>query len=497
MMKMTWERRALDKVYRRRDRYDIPDWQRGKVWDRAKKQKLIDTILRGWRLPKFYFVKVSDERYEVVDGQQRLQAIWEFFSNELPLGEDSVAQFAGAKDYQGLPQSIADAFDDFEIEYDVIENATDEELRDFFLRLQSGLPLTSSEKMNAVESKLTDFCRVASKHSFLGSTVSIPDSRYAHFDIVSKVVVAEIEGLDAGFRFDDMKAVFESQRSFSSSSAVAKRLKKALDFLDKAFGGHGETLRTRTVVQSLISLTCKLVATGKAYGLEPRVRHFFETFAAELARQVELGQSATDSDYIVFQRSVSANVRGGAKMRHEILLRKLFLLAPEIADAFDPSIVAESGVAGRISALGESIAELVHQMNKKHSASHGEDLFRATNDTVHALTRIRKPAKKLEDYGKLVDDLYFLFRESLGDRLGGTWPESFSDVNLLRTDRRHDTGHGSRGKVRSKRRKIGSVFAKYAGSGTCDTIAPAKFPLVQANLMGAIEGDLRRMLTRT
>jgi hypothetical protein len=27
-MKMTAERRALDKIYRRRDRYDIPDWQR-------------------------------------------------------------------------------------------------------------------------------------------------------------------------------------------------------------------------------------------------------------------------------------------------------------------------------------------------------------------------------------------------------------------------------------------------------------------------------------
>ena len=30
-MKMTSGRRALDKVYKRRDRYDIPDWQREEV----------------------------------------------------------------------------------------------------------------------------------------------------------------------------------------------------------------------------------------------------------------------------------------------------------------------------------------------------------------------------------------------------------------------------------------------------------------------------------
>jgi hypothetical protein len=60
-MKMTADKRAIDKIFRRRDRYEIPDWQRQKVWNKKKKQGLIDSILRGWKLPKFYFVKSSDE----------------------------------------------------------------------------------------------------------------------------------------------------------------------------------------------------------------------------------------------------------------------------------------------------------------------------------------------------------------------------------------------------------------------------------------------------
>ena len=82
-MKMQSRTRAIDKIYKRRDRYEIPEWQRQEVWSRSKRQNLIDTILRGWKLPKFYFLKDSDEpeTYEVVDGQQRLAAIFDFFDN--------------------------------------------------------------------------------------------------------------------------------------------------------------------------------------------------------------------------------------------------------------------------------------------------------------------------------------------------------------------------------------------------------------------------------
>jgi hypothetical protein len=152
-MKMAADKRAIDKIFRRRDRYEIPDWQRQKVWNKKKKQGLIDSILRGWKLPKFYFVKSSDESFLVEDGQQRLTAIFEFFSGDLGLSLESAEIFGGTY-YSELKRNVADAFDDFDIEYDVIEDATDEELKEFFQRLQEGMPLTGSEKLNAVPSKL-------------------------------------------------------------------------------------------------------------------------------------------------------------------------------------------------------------------------------------------------------------------------------------------------------------------------------------------------------
>jgi uncharacterized protein DUF262 len=494
-MKMVSEKRAIDKVFRRRDRYDVPDWQRGEVWNREKKQRLIDSILRGWKLPKFYFIEVSGDNYLVEDGQQRLNAIWEFFSNELALSAESQKQFGG-KFYRDLSRKISDSFDDFEITYDVISGATDAELQEFFQRLQEGMPLTSSEKLNAVPSKLTDYCRSAANHPFFTKTVAIPNTRYAHFDILAKVAAVEVEGLDAGLRLEDIRQVFLSQSSFAPTSAIGKRIKAALDFLNKAFKNKGSSLRTRTIVQSLTTLTCKIVATGRDVGHEIQLRKFFETFMAELAEQVEMGQSASDSDYVTFQRSVSANVKGGAKTRQEILLRNLFRIAPELAEVFDPSVIAESGVAGRVAELGGSVSALVGQINGKYAAKNGEDLFKATNKTAQAFLRIHKLARDRDAYKNLIDDLYFLFRESLGTRLNGVWPQSFVHVNELRTDLRHDVDHGNAGKVRAKRRKAGSTFALYGGTGTPDTIEPVKFPLVQSNILSAIEGDLRAILLK-
>jgi hypothetical protein len=459
----------------------------------GEKQALIDSILRGWRLPKFYFIKTSPEQFLVEDGQQRLLAIYDFCSNDLPLSQESAKQFGGRL-YNDLPQAVADKFDDFEIEYDVIEDATEEELKDFFQRLQAGLPLTSSEKLNAVHGKLRDYVRSISRTPFFTETIAIANTRYAHFDIAAKVASIEIEGLQTGLRFEDIKAIFEAQAAFSGASAVAKRIRSALAFLHTAFGTKGTALRTRTVVQSLITLACEIIKTGHSAGLEKEIRKFFEAFNEELGKQIEMGQLASDSDYLIFQRSVNANVKGGAKTRHEVLLRKLFVFSPKLADIFDPTAIAKSGIAGRVPELADSISTLIGQLNRKYSANHGEDLFKATNKTAQALLRIRKPIKSIDDYRTLVDDLYFLFRESPGQRLGGTWPASFGDVNDLRLDLRHDIDHGDLKKVRSKNIRIGVAFSKYSGGGTPETIEPIRFSLVQANVLGAVEGDLRGLL---
>lgn len=148
MMRMELRPRAVDKLYKRRDRIDIPTYQRSKVWSKPKKQKFIDTILKGWHVPKLYFRKIANDSFECVDGQQRLNAIFEFYENKLPLSEES-AKFYKGQYYKDLPNPISDCFDDFELHIEEIEadlnEEIDSEIKELFQRLQLGVPLNAPE----------------------------------------------------------------------------------------------------------------------------------------------------------------------------------------------------------------------------------------------------------------------------------------------------------------------------------------------------------------
>ena len=64
------------------------EFQRGPVWSEAQQALLIDSILRGFDIPKIYLHKLPDGSqylFNLIDGKQRLTAIWQFVSDELQL----------------------------------------------------------------------------------------------------------------------------------------------------------------------------------------------------------------------------------------------------------------------------------------------------------------------------------------------------------------------------------------------------------------------------
>jgi len=494
-MKMRSDKRELDKIYKRRDRYEIPDWQRDEVWDTPRKQQLIDSILRGWRLPKFYFVLTSTNppSYDVVDGQQRLATIFEFLSNELELSEETATEFGG-KTYNELSPDISDRVDDFEIDFDEIEDASDEELMKFFQRLQSGLQLNSSEKLNAIPSKLKTFCKKMANHEFFKEHVAFGDKRYAHFDVVAKVAALEVEGLGVGLRYADVKNVFEAQSNFSEQSQVAKRIKSALDFLSKAIPKDSKVLRNRSVTQSFITMVCQLERTNALEGREEAIGGFAADFVASLASEVEKGQLASDADFIAFQKSINANVASGPVVRNRVLLRKLFKREPDILDLADPAVTASASFDGEIDCLAEQVRDQIKLINSAYSSVNGSDLFKATNKTVSAQAALGKVVGTYEGYKSLIDELYFLFWEGPGSKLSDK-PQSFKDINILRTEEQHDVDHGDDNAVQKKKMKQGETFKKYAGATSPAVASPARFPLFQLSLLKAIHKNLQELLS--
>ena len=86
-----------------------------------------------------------DYEHEVVDGQQRLKAIWKFLENRFALGEESTdlpqGDLKGAR-LSDLDTEAEDKLFGYQISVVIVEEASDLEIRDLFSRLQEGITLT-------------------------------------------------------------------------------------------------------------------------------------------------------------------------------------------------------------------------------------------------------------------------------------------------------------------------------------------------------------------
>jgi len=487
-MEMETRSRAIDKVYKRRDRIEMPDFQREEVWPDDKKRLLIDSILRGWHLPKFYFRKLDEATFECVDGQQRLSAIFSFFSDDLTLSVDTSNRVGGAKVYTELDDDTSDAFDDFEIEIEEIENASDEELEELFKRLQLGTPLNTAEKINAIQGGLRDFCHEMAEKPFFAERIGIKNTRYTHFETVAKWVFVEARGIQPQMRYPQLESLLKDNRTFSRSSDTAKRVEGAVNFLNKAFPQECKVIRNRANALSICMLASRVQAqklTSDTAALQ--FRNFVQTFFGQLSAEVQKGVKAVDRELLRYQQAITSGSTGGDSIRARIaiLTKRLATYSPVFAALL--SSYSEAGDAAQL-AIGEMqdvARSLVYEVNRGYSAERGEDLFKMTTKSSNALHTLGLPCRDIATYGDFVDTLYFLVYEGSGSckRLPAPPPDFAMDVKFLRGDVRHDLDHGSEKDIANKLTRNAAVFEKYAGKKTPEECGPDEFLSIQLKLL--------------
>lgn len=116
------------------------EYQRNdKIWPPAAKSYLIDTILKGFPIPKLSLYQKTDLRTrktvkEIVDGQQRSQVILDFFLGKYRLSNQS--EFPGA-DFSHLEESQQRKFLDYPLTVDIFTAANEEDIREVFRRINS------------------------------------------------------------------------------------------------------------------------------------------------------------------------------------------------------------------------------------------------------------------------------------------------------------------------------------------------------------------------
>jgi hypothetical protein len=88
-----------------------PEYQRRLVWDNVKKSRLIESLIMNVPVPPVFLYEEDLSSYEVMDGQQRLNAILEFYSNRLKLSGLEEWDSLNGRTYADLPPRLQKGLD--------------------------------------------------------------------------------------------------------------------------------------------------------------------------------------------------------------------------------------------------------------------------------------------------------------------------------------------------------------------------------------------------
>lgn len=112
-----------------------PFFQRRERWDDTKKSLLIESFLMNIPIPPIILYEKDYNSYEVMDGQQRITAIQDFYSNKLILKDLEVWPELNGKNYDNLPKKIKAGIDRRSIStITLITESTDDPEEAFFLK---------------------------------------------------------------------------------------------------------------------------------------------------------------------------------------------------------------------------------------------------------------------------------------------------------------------------------------------------------------------------
>lgn len=133
-----------------------PPYQRNFIWSSKDQKLLIESLCKGYPLPNFFILKNKNDKYEMVDGQQRAVTIHKFIKNEFA---DLHKKYY--KDY--APNS----FMDYKLNIVLLEdfnNDTESKEEFFYLVNKRGVQLNPSEVNHAYYHD-TDFMKLVTKMS--------------------------------------------------------------------------------------------------------------------------------------------------------------------------------------------------------------------------------------------------------------------------------------------------------------------------------------------
>lgn len=129
-----------------------PEFQRELVWSSKQKSELIESMIMGIPLPAFYVREDKNGVYIVVDGKQRLTALFEFIDCKYRLSKLNILKKLEGKNFEELTPIEQNKIEDYTLSINVIKAPTSDRVTfDLFDRVnRGGTHLNNQEMRNAL-----------------------------------------------------------------------------------------------------------------------------------------------------------------------------------------------------------------------------------------------------------------------------------------------------------------------------------------------------------
>lgn len=331
---------------------DSPPYQRESgVWSREKQQLFLDSLFNNYDVPKLYFHDLRGKhhkfKYAVIDGKQRLHAMWNFLDDELRLADDFSVEKPendtppkGGSKFSKLNANWQDIFKSKTLDVVLVQNAEEDDIEDLFSRLNNGEPLTAAEKRNAKPGAMTQLIRDVAGMRILKDRLAFPNTRYQHYEVAAKFLLIEkTEASGAGMFCDLKKRFLDAMVESGKNAAVAeidglrKRIDKGLKSFRRVFSKKDPLLR-RQAYAPLYYLFVKLIEREYADNqLYSHLKKFLEQFHVMREQNLQKPEDEREPALIEFGRLMQQGTNDLNSLRERIsILRRYFLLEhPEVS----------------------------------------------------------------------------------------------------------------------------------------------------------------------
>lgn len=254
--------------YQRDELFLSPKYQRNSVWNEKAKSYLIDSIIRDAPIPPIFMRQTIDIEKrksfkEIVDGQQRLTAIIEFYNNKFKISKSHNTDY-GNKYFDDLATEDKEKFLHYNIITEIINEESDDVIYDMFARLNTNNYVLNRQEIRNTkywgDFKVLAYNLSAENRMFFDKNKIFSDKHFSRMndvEFVSSLINLSINGVvhDTQQNMDKLYQKYDD--NFQNMDEIRFKFQYTMDIINDIydyFNGNNKCFNNKTYLYTLYAV---------------------------------------------------------------------------------------------------------------------------------------------------------------------------------------------------------------------------------------------------